>query len=314
MSQPEEAPKNSSGLSPMATTEIMVATVIVIFMAFLFVFFFYLRAKRYWGANPTLGRPRLAFADEAAVPRRALDPATVKALPSLVFLPEEFKEGLECAVCLSELSEGEEARFLPNCKHGFHLECIDTWLHSNSTCPLCRCPLVAELSPENADSAVGLAEVSPVEVALADGRLPESPIFLTNVLFRGSQDQVSTRGSAAAAAAAAAVVAVSCEGSSSSVASSSGKPEGVLVMEIPRQAMEGCQSPVLPLPSSRLPLDEIKSPASARLRSLKWLLSRGNWGTGSSCGPRGSDMEQGVAGLGVTVDGDLQIPKTSASP
>ncbi|XP_010939844.1 RING-H2 finger protein ATL3 [Elaeis guineensis] len=310
MSQQEELPKNSSGLSPMATTEIMVAAVIVIFMAFLFVFFFYLRAKRYWGANPTLGRSRLAFADEAAVPQRALDLATVKALPSLVFRPEEFKEGLECAVCLSELSEGDEARFLPNCKHGFHLECIDMWLHSHSTCPLCRCPLVAELSSENADSAVELAEVSPVEAALAAGRSPEPPIFPTNVLFPGFQDQVNTGGSATPAAA---VAAVSCGESSSCVASSSGKPEGVLVIEIPRQAMEGYQSPLSPLPSSRLPLDEIKSPASARLRSLRWLLSRGNWGIGSSCSPRGSDMEQGVAGLGVTVDGDLQIPKTSTS-
>ncbi|XP_008800481.2 RING-H2 finger protein ATL3-like [Phoenix dactylifera] len=307
MSQPEQAAKSSSGLSPTVTTEIMVAAVVVIFMAFLFVFFFYLRAKRYWGANPTFGRPRPAFADEAAVPRRTVDPATVKALPSLVFRPEEFKEGLECAVCLSELAEGEEARLLPNCKHGFHLECIDMWLHSHSTCPLCRCPLVAEVKPESADSAVELAEVSPVEAALADGRLPESPTFPTNVLFWGSQEQVSTGGLGAA------VAAGSCEGSSSSVSTSSGKPEGMLVMEIPRRVMEGYQSPVLPLPLNRLPLDEIKSPTSARLRSLRRLLSRGNCGIGSPCSPRGSDIEQGVAGLGVTVGGDLQIPKTSTS-
>lgn len=41
-------------------------------------------------------------------------------------------------MCISELKEGEEVRFLPNCKHGFHVECIDMWFHSNDTCPLCR--------------------------------------------------------------------------------------------------------------------------------------------------------------------------------
>ncbi|XVE86715.1 hypothetical protein DITRI_Ditri18aG0055900 [Diplodiscus trichospermus] len=44
----------------------------------------------------------------------------------------------ECAVCLSELEEGEKVRKL-KCKHTFHKDCLDKWLQQYwATCPLCR--------------------------------------------------------------------------------------------------------------------------------------------------------------------------------
>ena len=48
----------------------------------------------------------------------------------------------QCVVCLCEFEEGEKGRVLPRCNHSFHTECIDMWLHSHSTCPLCRTPVV----------------------------------------------------------------------------------------------------------------------------------------------------------------------------
>lgn len=48
------------------------------------------------------------------------------------------KESLECAVCLSEFSNDETLRMLPRCCHVFHPECIDTWLQTHVTCPVCR--------------------------------------------------------------------------------------------------------------------------------------------------------------------------------
>ncbi|XP_010047026.1 RING-H2 finger protein ATL13 [Eucalyptus grandis] len=44
----------------------------------------------------------------------------------------------DCAVCLCEFEPEDKLRLLPKCSHAFHMECIDTWLLSHSTCPLCR--------------------------------------------------------------------------------------------------------------------------------------------------------------------------------
>ncbi|VYS62852.1 unnamed protein product [Arabidopsis thaliana] len=45
---------------------------------------------------------------------------------------------MECSVCLSEFKDNESGRIMPNCKHTFHVDCIDMWFHSHSSCPLCR--------------------------------------------------------------------------------------------------------------------------------------------------------------------------------
>ncbi|KFK33135.1 hypothetical protein AALP_AA6G335400 [Arabis alpina] len=74
-----------------------------------------------------------------------LDQAFIDALP--VFHYKEIlgsggngngQEPFDCAVCLCEFTEKDKLRLLPMCSHAFHLNCIDTWLQSNSTCPLCR--------------------------------------------------------------------------------------------------------------------------------------------------------------------------------
>ncbi|KAJ8753609.1 hypothetical protein K2173_022850 [Erythroxylum novogranatense] len=72
-----------------------------------------------------------------------LDQAFIDALP--VFHYKDImgtKEPFDCAVCLCEFSNQDKLRLLPVCSHAFHIDCIDTWLLSNSTCPLCRGTLV----------------------------------------------------------------------------------------------------------------------------------------------------------------------------
>ncbi|XP_065879434.1 RING-H2 finger protein ATL46-like [Euphorbia lathyris] len=73
-----------------------------------------------------------------------LDQAFIDALP--VFQYREIvglKEPFDCAVCLCEFTHKDKLRLLPMCSHAFHINCIDTWLLSNSTCPLCRATLFA---------------------------------------------------------------------------------------------------------------------------------------------------------------------------
>eukprot|EP00249_Psilotum_nudum_P014944 c25082_g1_i1 orf=529-2031(+) len=55
-----------------------------------------------------------------------------------------LKDGADCAVCLCEFQSEDRLRLLPKCSHAFHLDCIDTWLLSHSTCPLCRRSLLSD--------------------------------------------------------------------------------------------------------------------------------------------------------------------------
>ncbi|XP_013617240.1 PREDICTED: putative RING-H2 finger protein ATL61 [Brassica oleracea var. oleracea] len=63
----------------------------------------------------------------------------IRSIPVVDFNPRNFEDGgVECVVCLSELDEGDKAKLLPSCKHWFHAHCIDPWLESHATCPICR--------------------------------------------------------------------------------------------------------------------------------------------------------------------------------
>jgi hypothetical protein len=56
----------------------------------------------------------------------------------------------DCPICLAEFADGEKLRLMPNCSHSFHVECIDQWLFSHSSCPLCRHSLNLKKKPGGA--------------------------------------------------------------------------------------------------------------------------------------------------------------------
>lgn len=53
-----------------------------------------------------------------------------------------------CSVCINEYATGNKLRQLP-CAHEFHIHCIDRWLSENSTCPICRQPVLGSNATDN---------------------------------------------------------------------------------------------------------------------------------------------------------------------
>lgn len=75
--------------------------------------------------------------------------------------------GSECPVCLSVFVEGAEVKQLSVCKHSFHASCINTWLNSQSNCPVCRASIAVKVpngaaaaSARNEDRQQGLPDAS----------------------------------------------------------------------------------------------------------------------------------------------------------
>ncbi|KAL0379988.1 UNVERIFIED_CONTAM: RING-H2 finger protein ATL52 [Sesamum angustifolium] len=86
--------------------------------------------------------------DQLQVGSAGLDEALIKTITVCKYRKGDgLIEGTECAVCLSEFQENEHLRLLPKCSHAFHLPCIDTWLKSQSSCPLCRANVVILAQP-----------------------------------------------------------------------------------------------------------------------------------------------------------------------
>ncbi|CAH8388246.1 unnamed protein product [Eruca vesicaria subsp. sativa] len=84
--------------------------------------------------------------------RHGLDKEIIDSFPS--FRYSEIKGlkigngGVECAICLNEFEDEETLRWMPPCSHTFHANCIDVWLASWPTCPVCR----SNLSPQPGES------------------------------------------------------------------------------------------------------------------------------------------------------------------
>lgn len=93
--------------------------------------------------------------------RRGLDPGVVGSFPVLAYVAvKEHKVGkraLECAVCLAEFDDFDLLKILPKCEHAFHPECIDAWLASHVTCPVCRANQTPDPCPRHATAAAAAA-------------------------------------------------------------------------------------------------------------------------------------------------------------
>ncbi|KAI9182496.1 hypothetical protein LWI28_025923 [Acer negundo] len=150
--------RNNTDNNYVINGKIMLCSVILLFLvvALLVGFHFYGR----WHLNHRRRRARRTFLHSSAaaaaanaanttttsnnsVTNQALDTSVLKKIPTFVYSSSttDHDRLLECAVCLSEFEENEKGRVLPKCNHAFHVDCIDMWFQTHSSCPLCRAPV-----------------------------------------------------------------------------------------------------------------------------------------------------------------------------
>lgn len=128
------------------------AVILIVFTLHLYARFVLRRRREAFRGLP------VAFRHPFQMPKRGLDPTVIASLPTFtVGATGDVSSATECAVCLSVLEEQDTARELPNCKHVFHVDCVDTWLNTCSTCPVCRTEVQPRprLEPEPREGPVG---------------------------------------------------------------------------------------------------------------------------------------------------------------
>ncbi|XP_019159440.1 PREDICTED: RING-H2 finger protein ATL52-like isoform X2 [Ipomoea nil] len=147
---PDDIPGDDSGpnFSPLIITIIVILATTLLAVTFYTIFTKYCRRRRRTASSADDVE---ANRDEAPRDQRRVASPAVAVKNFKVFKYRKggvgAVEGSECSVCLGEFQEGESLRLLPNCSHAFHLHCIDTWLKSQPSCPICRAPAVARRPP-----------------------------------------------------------------------------------------------------------------------------------------------------------------------
>ncbi|GER24923.1 RING/U-box superfamily protein [Striga asiatica] len=97
-----------------------------------------------WQPAPTFRRAPPATRESLTSPsptwpNRGLDELLIRNIPTVRYTPHQLSiNSSKCVVCLNEFQNQETLRVLPKCGHAFHLDCIDIWLVSSASCPLCR--------------------------------------------------------------------------------------------------------------------------------------------------------------------------------
>jgi len=61
---------------------------------------------------------------------------------------DEERSQFTCAVCLDNIEIDQWYKRLPRCQHCFHTQCIDDWLSTRATCPICRQKTTPLVDPE----------------------------------------------------------------------------------------------------------------------------------------------------------------------
>lgn len=132
-------------------------TILVLLTALFFMVFFSLYIRRFstvTSSNDSVSGHRQSPLQFHTDKRAGVDASAVRSLP-VVLYGGDSKIWTECSICLSEFEERETVKVIPYCRHGFHPVCIDTWLSSHVSCPLCRSTQLFPAVDELGESSSG---------------------------------------------------------------------------------------------------------------------------------------------------------------
>ncbi|KAJ1285280.1 hypothetical protein BS78_03G268500 [Paspalum vaginatum] len=97
-----------------------------------------------------------------------LGAAAIASYPKVPFSSRVADADAMCSICLSEYRDGEMLRVMPECRHGFHVACLDAWLRRSASCPVCRSSPIP--TPNATPLATPLSELVPLSQYAADRR------------------------------------------------------------------------------------------------------------------------------------------------
>ncbi|KAJ1423070.1 Zinc finger, RING-type [Sesbania bispinosa] len=143
----DTAPATVAYNTPPALIAFTLAVLVLCFVAFSIVYLCkhcFSNVIHTWEFQRTASGSIIRFAPHTSPPR-GLDPSVLEGFPTFLYASvkdlRKEKHSLECAICLLEFEDDSMLRFLTVCCHVFHQECIDLWLRSHKTCPVCRADL-----------------------------------------------------------------------------------------------------------------------------------------------------------------------------
>ncbi|KAL2319795.1 hypothetical protein Fmac_028764 [Flemingia macrophylla] len=144
------SPRRSSPLQNLSPSILIIVTVLAVTVIVSLALCFLLRhlSRRCLQRFSSSSAAPSAAATPVFASSRRISPevphsSVIDSLPLFTFSSVTRRSPADCAVCLSKFHHHDLLRLLPLCCHAFHQHCIDTWLQSNLTCPLCRSSIVA---------------------------------------------------------------------------------------------------------------------------------------------------------------------------